>query len=99
MTMRTTFVFGAGASHHAGYPLAATMGEALLDFMLAYPNQPYPNFAQSLIDTFGKSPDIEDLITAIRVRSKFSMNGWRGSHLRILHLAGSRRLFIVQGQR
>ena len=32
--MSTTFVFGAGASLHAGYPLASTMGEALLDFML-----------------------------------------------------------------
>jgi hypothetical protein len=66
MTVRTTFVFGAGASLHAGYPLAATMGEALLDFMLTYPNQPYPNVAQFLIDTFGKSPNIEDLITTLQ---------------------------------
>lgn len=64
----TTYVFGAGASLHVGYPLASTMGEALLDFMLGYPMQPYPNAAQLLIDTFGKSPNIEDLITAVHHR-------------------------------
>lgn len=71
MTVRTTFVFGAGASLHAGYPLASVMGEGLLDFMLAYPSQPYPDVAQFLIDTFGKSPNIEELVTTVqhRIRS------------------------------
>ena len=45
----TTYVVGAGASHHVGYPLGSTMGEGLLDFMLSYPNQPYPGVAQFLI--------------------------------------------------
>jgi hypothetical protein len=59
-------VFGAGASLHAGYPLASSIGEALLDFMLAYPNPPHPDVAEFLIDTFGKSPNFEDLITALQ---------------------------------
>jgi hypothetical protein len=44
------------------------LGEALLDFMLAYPNQPYPSAAEYLIDTFGKSPNIEELITDLHSR-------------------------------
>jgi hypothetical protein len=32
--MPTTYVLGAGASLHAGYPLASTMGEGVLDFVL-----------------------------------------------------------------
>jgi hypothetical protein len=38
--MTTTYVVGAGASLHVGYPLAATMGETLLDFMSRYPTPP-----------------------------------------------------------
>lgn len=67
--MTTTYVLGAGASLHSGYPLASTMGAALLDFMLAYPIPPYPDTAQFLIDTFGKSPNIEDVITALQSRT------------------------------
>ena len=48
--MPTTYVFGAGASLHAGYPLASTMGASLLDFMLGYPMPPYPGVAQFVID-------------------------------------------------
>jgi hypothetical protein len=32
--MTTTYVFGAGASHHAGYPLASEMAEGLMTSML-----------------------------------------------------------------
>jgi hypothetical protein len=67
--MSTTYVFGAGASLHAGYPLASTMGEGLLDFMLGYPFPPYPGEAQFVIDTFGKSPDIERVITDFQSRT------------------------------
>jgi len=66
--MSTTFVFGAGASLHAGYPLASTMGEALLDFMLKSSNPLQQDAARFLTDTFGKSPNIEDLITAVQHR-------------------------------
>jgi hypothetical protein len=66
--MKAVYVFGAGASLHAGYPLAATMGGALLDFMLKYPMPPYPAAAQFLIDTFHKSPNIEDVMTELASR-------------------------------
>jgi len=65
--MTTTYVLGAGASLHAGFPLASAMGEGLLDFMLRYPMAAYPSAAQFLIDTFGKSPNIEDLITTLQI--------------------------------
>jgi hypothetical protein len=66
--MTTTYVLGAGASLHAGFPLASAMGEGLLDFMLRYPMAAYSSAAQFLIDTFGKSPNIEDLITTLQSR-------------------------------
>jgi len=66
--MPATYVFGAGASVHVGYPLASAMGEGLLDFMLAYPMPPYPRQAQFVIDTFGKAPNIEDVITSFQSR-------------------------------
>lgn len=61
--MTTTYVFGAGASIHAGYPLASKMGEDLLDFMLKYPLEKYQQSGQFIIESFGKSPNIEDLIS------------------------------------
>jgi hypothetical protein len=66
--MTTTYVLGAGASLHAGFPLASAMGEGLLDFMLRYPVAEYPSAAQFLIDTFGESRNIEDLITTLQSR-------------------------------
>ena len=44
------------------------MGEGLLDFMLGYPMPPYPGEAQFVIDSFGKSPNIEDVITSLQSR-------------------------------
>ena len=44
------------------------MGEGLLDFMLGYPMPPYPSEAQFVIDTFGKAPNIEDVITLLQSR-------------------------------
>jgi hypothetical protein len=60
VVMSTTYIFGAGASLHAGYPLVSTMGESWLDFMLHIPLPQFQSDAQSLIDTFGKSPKAED---------------------------------------
>jgi len=44
------------------------MGEGSLDFMLAYPNQRYPGVAQFLIEIFGRSPNIEDMVTELASR-------------------------------
>src|SRR5882672_1127575 len=66
--MATTYVFGAGASIHAGYPLSARMGEELLQFMLNYPIDRYRDSANVLIESFGKSPNIEDMITVLEER-------------------------------
>jgi hypothetical protein len=64
----TTYVFGAGASRDVGYPLAADMGDGLLDFMLKSPDPSIQGSGRFLIDTFGRSPNIEDLITELESR-------------------------------
>jgi hypothetical protein len=66
--MSTTYVFGAGASRDVGYPLASDMGADLLDFMLKSPDASIRASGQFLIDTFGRSPNIEDLITELESR-------------------------------
>jgi hypothetical protein len=64
----TVFVFGAGASIHAGYPLASKMGGDLLQFMLKYPNDWFQASARTLVEEFGESPNIEDLISDIETK-------------------------------
>jgi hypothetical protein len=64
----TTYVFGAGASRDVGYPLASDMGDGLLDFMLNSPDAMIRASGEFLIDTFGRSPNIEDLITELGSR-------------------------------
>jgi hypothetical protein len=66
--MSTTYVFGAGASRDVGYPLASEMGDGLLDFMLKSHDTWIRASGEFLIDTFGRSPNIEDLITELQSR-------------------------------
>lgn len=63
--MATVYVFGAGASRDAGHPLASEMGGALFEYMLKSENVSIRGSAEFLIDTFGETPNIEDLITEI----------------------------------
>lgn len=64
----TTYVFGAGASRDVGYPLASEMGDGLLDFMLRSPDNSIRASGQYLVDNFGRSPNVEDLITELESR-------------------------------
>lgn len=66
--MSITYVFGAGASRDVGYPLASDMGNDLLDFMLKSPDASIRASGHFLIDNFGRSPNIEDLITELESR-------------------------------
>ncbi|MGB8028926.1 MAG: hypothetical protein WCF30_04595 [Terracidiphilus sp.] len=63
--MPTVYVFGAGASRDAGYPLASQMGGALFEYMLKSENVSIRASAEFLIDTFRETRNIEDLITEI----------------------------------
>jgi hypothetical protein len=63
--MATVYVFGAGGSYHAGYPLASALGGPLLKEMLQSSQAPY---AEHLIDQFGVPADFEDWITTILSR-------------------------------
>jgi len=66
--MATTYVLGAGASRHAGYPLACEMGKALLEEMLKSTDGQGQAYAEYLIDNFGSQFNIEDLITELQTR-------------------------------
>ena len=63
----TTYVLGAGASRHAGYPLANTMGRELTTWMrnASIPYLEAATAAQFLEDTFGRMSDFEELLTQI----------------------------------
>jgi hypothetical protein len=63
-----TYVFGAGASLHVGYPLAKRMGHDLFDWLDGHDDVGPFSFrqtAQFLRDHFDETSDIENLITAI----------------------------------
>ena len=64
---RTTYIFGAGASFHAGYPFAKSMGRELLQWMKLHREHPYFDFRQSaeyLEARFGN--DIEGLVAGVQ---------------------------------
>lgn len=68
----TTYVLGAGASHHAGYPLANTMASEVLEWMKSPKHDPasyaarYPSTARFIEESFSPVGNIEDLISAIQ---------------------------------
>lgn len=64
----TVFVLGAGASRHAGYPFANSMGQELLSWMKAADSGVlgYPAAAESLEEVFGAPANFEDLLTSIQ---------------------------------
>lgn len=61
--MITVYIFGAGASKHIGYPLISEMGTEMLEWMTAYPNGYFRSAAEVVAQRFGKTPNIEDVIT------------------------------------
>jgi hypothetical protein len=64
--MKTTFVFGAGASRGIGYPLANDMGAGLLSYMVASENPSIRSSGEFLEERFGRFPDIEELMTGLQ---------------------------------
>ncbi len=63
----TTYILGAGASRHVGYPLSNSMGSELLAWMRRTPDSPldYPGTANLLRDTFGQIDNFEELLTQV----------------------------------
>jgi hypothetical protein len=67
MNGKTTYILGAGASVHAGYPLASEMGRGLLNWMKASKEQvyfDYPYNANYLESCFGDN--IENIVNGIQ---------------------------------
>jgi hypothetical protein len=65
----TTFVLGAGASLHAGYPLAAGLGNRLTDWLAENPNEVnelYGSNLRSLRELYGDLNDLEQILTEIQ---------------------------------
>ncbi len=65
---QTTYIFGAGASKHAGYPLASTMGRDLIEAMRGSGDQTLSGYAELAVETFGETPNVEDLFTSLQAR-------------------------------
>jgi hypothetical protein len=66
---RTTYILGAGASAHAGYPFVRTMGAQLLAWMRLPRETLYYDFAESagfLEERFGDS--IENLFNGLQMK-------------------------------
>ncbi len=63
--MSTVYVFGAGASVDAGYPLASKMGSGLLKYMRGPGKRQFQACAEHLTKNFDEQPNIEDLVTQI----------------------------------
>ena len=63
----TVYILGAGASKHAGYPLAREMGAELFTWMKRQtrPDPNYPAIAESLEAMFGRIDDLEALISRL----------------------------------
>jgi len=67
----TVYVLGAGASHHAGYPLCGAMGSQLFGWMRSQASAQgfkscFPSTAQFLDAQFSQIKDIEDLFTELQ---------------------------------
>jgi hypothetical protein len=63
--MSTVYVLGAGASFDSGYPLCSDLGGRLLTFMCDSANPWIRAAGEFFEDRFGRSPSMEDMITAI----------------------------------
>src|SRR5579862_2758944 len=66
-SMSTTYVLGAGASYHAGYPLAGQLGEALNYWVLD--NRPtnyvWRGCVEELYKLYGGFQDLESILTEL----------------------------------
>ncbi len=72
-----TYIFGAGASKHAGYPLAKSMGSALFGWMEkrgATQAFDFPATVKFLREEYGPSDDIETLLTRMDERIATTKN-------------------------
>ena len=80
-----TYVFGAGASLHVGYPLAKHMGHSLFAWMDGHEDVGTFSFrqtAQFLKNLFPVTEDIENLITAIEEKiASYPVMGQRPSEV------------------
>jgi hypothetical protein len=57
------FVLGAGASHHAGYPLAAEMGKSLATWINTLPSDhQYRDRLNHVVDVYGGLDDFESIL-------------------------------------
>jgi len=63
--VKTVYIMGAGASKHVGYPLTFDMSKQLFEWMAAYPDGRFRGSAELLVNTFGATPNIEDVITQL----------------------------------
>ena len=62
-----TYVLGAGASLHAGYPLAGNMGTKLIEWMRHQGNDDFTAAADWVRDNLGQVANAEDLFSELEM--------------------------------
>ena len=67
-----TFVFGAGASVHAGYPLTASLGDHLLDWARKNDAFMWRGHLEELFAQYGGLADLERILTELYERPRFT---------------------------
>ncbi len=95
----TVYVLGAGASCHAGYPLAKSMGSQLFSWMKKQSNAAgfesrYPTTARFLEDLLGSVGNIEDLFTKMQELVADGENGTSEQRAMRTVVANERGVFI-----
>lgn len=93
-----TYVLGAGASLHAGYPLAHDFGTRLLNWMRLQTGSDFPTTADWLDEEFGPITNIEDLFSEIQTLILEFQAGTKDQRLARALLA-SKRGNLVQAVR
>jgi hypothetical protein len=97
--MTTTYVFGAGASRDAGYPLAPEMGRGLLEFMVGSSDPLIRASGEFVTDMFGESPNIEDVITELQSQIESLKNAKNPDDRTQRMRLGNRRAYLGVGLR
>ncbi len=72
----TTYVVGAGASRHAGYPLSAELGRDLLAWSLKSKQRDAVKTAQSLCGRFGNEWDLGYIATELEKAKEYNLLYW-----------------------
>ena len=94
-----TYVLGAGASFHAGYPLAGDMGARLIEWMRRQNDSDFRGTADWIEAKFGAVRNIEDLFTNLQMVVQDFANGTLEQRAFRSNIANFQRPNLIQALR